>query len=79
MRFVCGRVVPAGAWSVPPERTYRRVASPGTLGRTYRVRAGDTLSAIARSFRVSLARLLDENDLAMGSVIRPGDRLRIPS
>jgi len=73
-----GRVVPAGAWSVPPERTYRRVASPGTLGRTYRVRAGDTLSAIARSFRVSLARLLDENDLAMGSVIRPGDRLRIP-
>jgi len=73
-----GRVVPAGAWSAPPERTYRRIASPGFGGRTYRVRPGDTLSAIARSFGVSLARLLDENDLEMGSVIRPGDRIRIP-
>ena len=73
-----GRVVPTGAWSVPPERTYRRVASAAAGGRIYRVRSGDTLSAIARSFRVSLARLLDENDLAMGAVIRPGDVIRIP-
>jgi LysM repeat protein len=42
------------------------------------VRRGDTLSSIARSFRVRLATLLDENDLTMGSIIRPGDVLRIP-
>lgn len=76
---VSGRVVPLKAWSVPPKRTrYRRVAHAGPNGKTYRVRRGDTLSAIARSFRVSLSRLLHENDLSMASIIRPGDVIRIP-
>jgi membrane-bound lytic murein transglycosylase D len=73
-----GRVVPPSAWSIPPARTYRRVAHAGPDGKTYRVRRGDTLGAIARSFRVSLTRLLEENDLTMTAVIRPGDVLRIP-
>jgi membrane-bound lytic murein transglycosylase D len=76
---VSGRVVPLGAWTVPPARSYRRIAHAGPDGRTYRVRRGDTLSAIARSFRVPLSRLLAQNGLSMASVIRPGDRLRIPS
>jgi LysM repeat protein len=73
-----GRVVPQSAWSVPPQRTYRRIAHAGPNGKTYRVRRGDTLIAIARSFRVSLSRLLDENDLTSTAVIRPGDVIQIP-
>jgi len=73
-----GRVVPPSAWSIPPQRTYRRVAHAGPDGRSYTVRRGDTLSSIARSFRVRLAVLLNENGLTMGSIIRPGDVLRIP-
>lgn len=73
-----GRVVPPSAWSVPPQRTYRRVAHVGPDGKTYRVRRGDTLGTIARSFRVSLTALLNANGLTMGSVIRPGDVLRLP-
>ncbi|MGH7700090.1 MAG: LysM peptidoglycan-binding domain-containing protein, partial [Gemmatimonadales bacterium] len=73
-----GRVVPPSAWSAPPQRSYRRVASVGPDGRTYTVRRRDTLSSIARSFRVRLTALLNENGLTMGSVIRPGEIIRIP-
>ncbi|HXF94701.1 MAG TPA: transglycosylase SLT domain-containing protein [Gemmatimonadales bacterium] len=73
-----GRVVPPSAWSVPPERTYRRVAHVSGSGKTYRVRRGDTMSAIARSFRVSLTALLGINGMTLESVIRPGDLIRIP-
>lgn len=78
---VSGRIVPRSAWTSPPTRhrsSYRRVARAGPNGRTYRVRRGDTLSAIAASFRVSLSRLLRANGLRMASVIRPGDRIVIP-
>ena len=43
----------------------------------YRVRAGDTLSAIADRHRVRLADLIRWNDLSRSSVIRPGDEVRI--
>lgn len=76
-----GRIVPPSAWSVPPpaEPRYRRVAQVEAGARVYRVRRGDTPSHIARSFGVSLTALLNVNGLTMGSVIRPGDRLRIPA
>ena len=76
-----GRVVPPSAWTVPPDPAVRRASRVATQtpdGLTYRVRRGDTLSAIARHFRVSLSSLLDLNGLAMGTVIKPGDVLRIP-
>jgi membrane-bound lytic murein transglycosylase D len=76
-----GRVVPPSAWTIPPDPAVRRVSRVATQtpdGLTYKVRRGDTLSAIARHFRVSLNSLLDVNGLAMGAVIRPGDVLRIP-
>ncbi len=76
---VSGQVVPLSAWTSPPQHSYRRVASAGPNGKTYRVRRGDTLSAIALSFRVPLSRLLRANGLQMTSVIRPGDRIVIPS
>ncbi|MGA1371469.1 MAG: LysM peptidoglycan-binding domain-containing protein [Pseudomonadales bacterium] len=46
---------------------------------THVVRAGDTLWRLAREYRVSLNRLLATNNLTPGSVLRIGQRLRIPS
>jgi membrane-bound lytic murein transglycosylase D len=74
-----GRIVPPSAWSAPPEGGVRRVAGVTGAASTYRVRSGDTPSAIARRFGVGLTELLNANGLTMGSVIRPGDRLRIPA
>jgi len=83
-----GRIVPAAAWSVPPEPRYRRL-SRGTRGgrgggggggpSTHRVARGETLSQIARAYGVSLAELLDYNDLTLGSVIRAGAVVKIPA
>lgn len=74
-----GRIVPPSAWSTPPEATVRRVAGVTGAARSYVVRSGDTPSAIARRFGVSLTALLNANGMTMTTVIRPGDRLRIPS
>jgi membrane-bound lytic murein transglycosylase D len=74
-----GRIVPPSAWSSPGESSVRRVAGVTGAAGTYRVRSGDTPSAIARRFGVGLTALLNANGLTMGSVIRPGDRIRIPS
>jgi len=73
-----GRVVPASAWSLPPEPRYRRVSSTGVSAGSHRVRSGETASEIARRYRVSLTALLNYNGLTMGSLIRPGDILKIP-
>ena len=73
-----GRVVPASAWSVPPEPRYRRVRGGGVAAGRHRVVAGETASSIAREFGVGLTALLNANGMTMGSVIRPGDWLRIP-
>jgi peptidoglycan lytic transglycosylase D len=73
-----GRVVPASAWSTPPEPRYRRVAGGGSASGRHRVRAGETPSAIARYYGVGLMALLNANGMTMGSVIRPGEWLRIP-
>jgi membrane-bound lytic murein transglycosylase D len=73
-----GRVVPPSAWSVPPEPHYRRVSRTDASADSHRVRAGETASAIARRYGVSLTALLNYNGLTMGSVLRAGDLLRIP-
>ncbi|GAA1915788.1 hypothetical protein GCM10009688_20940 [Arthrobacter gandavensis] len=44
---------------------------------TYTVAAGDTLSAIAAKHGVSLASILQANNLSMTSVIYPGDKITI--
>jgi LysM repeat protein len=74
-----GRIVPPSAWSAPPEVSVRRIAGVTGAVSSYRVRAGDTPSGIARQFGVSLTALLNANGLTLTSVIRAGDRLRIPS
>jgi membrane-bound lytic murein transglycosylase D len=73
-----GRVVPPSAWSTPPEPRYRRTSGGGAAAARHRVRAGETPSAIARRYGVGLGALLNANGMTMGSVIRPGDWLRIP-
>jgi membrane-bound lytic murein transglycosylase D len=73
-----GRVVPASAWSVPPEPRYRRVSSTGVSAGNHRVRSGETASEIARRYRVSLTALLNYNGLTMGSILRAGDVIKIP-
>jgi membrane-bound lytic murein transglycosylase D len=63
----------------PPVRRASAVAAPAaTGGAAHRVRSGDTLSAIARRYGVSLSSLLAENGLSRDSVIKPGDRIHIP-
>ncbi|HEY1284151.1 MAG TPA: LysM peptidoglycan-binding domain-containing protein [Steroidobacteraceae bacterium] len=44
---------------------------------SYIVRAGDTLSAIARMFQVTVAQILDWNDIAAHRPIKPGQKLTI--
>jgi membrane-bound lytic murein transglycosylase D len=44
---------------------------------TYTVRSGDTLFAIARLFQVTVAQIVDWNDLGKGSSIKPGQKLTI--
>jgi membrane-bound lytic murein transglycosylase D len=44
---------------------------------TYTVRKGDTLSAIARLFQVSVAQITAWNELTSRSTIRPGQKLTI--
>ncbi len=56
--------------------SYTRVASAAETTRmTYKVQRGDTLSQIARRFRVTVGQLMSWNDLASPSSLRAGQRL----
>ncbi len=46
-------------------------------GRVHLVEKGENLSMIANKYQVSLSALLEMNNLSLGSVIQPGDRLII--
>jgi len=52
---------------------------PPPADRFYTVRKGDRLFRIARRFQVSLRALTQANQITEHSIIRPGQRLRIPS
>ncbi len=58
--------------------TPARGAIAPAAGKTYVVRAGDTLYAIARRFDTAVDTLLALNRLTQKSVINPGLRLRLP-
>jgi len=73
-----GRIVPAGAWSTPPEARYRRVSRTEASRGSHRVQSGETVSEIARRYGVSLTALLNYNGLTITSVIRAGDVIKIP-
>lgn len=76
-----GRVVPMAARRTPVEAA---ASAPGRVAGTpapiaHIVRSGETASQISRRYGVALRALLDYNGLDMDSVIKPGQRLRIPS
>ncbi len=73
-----GRSAPSTALASAAAPEVRRTAATLPAGATHRVRAGETLSAISRRYGVPLSRLLHVNDLGTDSVIKPGDRIRIP-
>jgi len=58
-----------------------KLASTGGSGSnrpvSYTVRTGDTLSAIARMFQVTVVQILDWNDITPHSAIKPGQKLTI--
>jgi peptidoglycan lytic transglycosylase D len=71
-----GRSVPRSAFRVSSVSVSRR---PGTAtAASHRVRPGETATRIARRYGVSVRALLDYNGLAMDSIIKVGQRLRIP-
>lgn len=75
-----GRVVPMAARSVPVETASAPRPVTGSSGTVlHRVRPGETASQISRRYGVGLRALLDYNGLDMDSIIRPGQRLRIPA
>jgi len=50
-----------------------------SAGLVHVVRLGDTLGRIAGAYGVRLRELLTHNGLSEKSIIRPGQRIRIPS
>jgi LysM repeat protein len=54
------------------------VGCPESLGGSYVVRRGDTLSDIAQRHGVGLSRLAETNGISVKAVIRPGQKLLIP-
>lgn len=64
---------------VPPTAT-PEPAPPASARRTYTVKQGDTLRAIAGQFNVTVAALLEANNLtpAQADALRPGQELIIP-
>lgn len=71
-----GRIVPATAWSVPPEHR-SRTRAPLQKG-SHRVSKGETVTSIARHYGVPLAVLLDYNDLEARARLKIGQVIRIP-
>ncbi len=62
--------------AIPPAATLAATNSTANLQPlTYTVQAGDTLSRIARTFRVAVADLLSWNNLRTAQVLKPGQRL----
>jgi LysM repeat protein len=67
------RVPVAVAEATPP-------SPPDANGaRTHLVRRGETLTAIASRYRVSLSALLEANGLSSAAVIKAGSRITIPN
>ena len=68
----------AVAKAVPLSQPPAPAAAAGAGGKTYVVRAGDTLYGIAQRFHTGVDALLAANKLAANAVIQPGLKLRLP-
>ena len=66
-------VVTAPVTEAPPP-----TEAPESAGRTYRIKRGDTLSAIAQRFDTTVRALVRLNDIDDPHAIRAGQRIEIP-
>ncbi|MEO8540786.1 MAG: LysM peptidoglycan-binding domain-containing protein [bacterium] len=75
-----GTQVPSSVTPVSPtaEASQSAVASPTASGRTYVMKAGDTLSAVAASFGVTVDQLLAANPGVSANTIAIGTEIKIP-
>jgi len=62
----------------PPEAAAAEVRELG-VGRTYKIRKGDTLSGIAKRFGVSVREIIELNDIENPNLIRVGQELVLPA
>ena len=69
---------PTPTLSRPPTQAPAPTPLPTLAPAEYVVQAGDTLSAIAQEFGVTIAALAAYNEIADPNAIRVGQRLRIP-
>jgi LysM repeat protein len=65
--------------TVTPTRTAAPIATPAQAFRSYRVQPGDTLSAIASRFGVSIQSIVNLNNISNPNELSVGQVLRIPS
>ncbi|WP_262104224.1 lytic transglycosylase domain-containing protein [Arthrobacter sp. Marseille-P9274] len=54
------------------------VSAVAPIAKTYTVKAGDTLYGIALKHKTTLSKLLQSSGLKSGSVIHPGQKIRLP-
>ncbi len=75
-----GTQVPSSVTPVSPTAaaSATAAASPTTAGRTYVMKSGDTLSAVAASFGVTVAELLAANPGLNANTIAVGAEIKIP-
>jgi len=70
-------VVPSGTALLAGKSEPAKTQESPTNGKLYEVKAGDSLSAIARTHGVSLSNLRNANNIR-SHIIHPGQKLQIP-
>ena len=72
--------LPGQAASVPvPANNAAALPSGRNAAANYQVAMGDTLYGIAKKFSVTVAAILEANNLPSGHILRVGDTLKLPS
>jgi LysM repeat protein len=71
-------LTPGASADSSPAATSVASADPSTSGATYKVRSGDTLSAIAARFGTTVRALVDLNGITDPSRLRVGQVLKLP-
>ena len=67
-----------GETAKPTAKPTKAPATAATASRTYRVKAGDTLSAIAAKYKTTVAKLMALNNISDPRSLRVGQILKIP-
>ena len=70
---------PTEAVTSPATEAPEPTEAPESTTRTYRIRRGDTLSAIAQRFDTTVRALVRLNDIKDPHAIRAGQRIEIPA